>query len=285
MSAKMSKTMMGQIQDPILVVEDDQGIRTLLVAVLRRVGFQVEVVGNGRAALEALSRRRYAVVLMDLLMPGMNGYDLLKMLEETSPEFLSCTIVLTAASPAAIKSYDLDKRVFRVLRKPFDLEELLATVAACVLGRNTVSRDPLDALLGLRLASMAAHAKAGVVGMVGDSNDKLNLVWSFGYPADLLASFNPLPVTPSSPIGRAVLEQRPIWVHSLEETAQSFATLVPILREQKTGALAAVPITMAGSIVGCIGWSFEEPQAFAESQRGLLMQIAQEHGRTLALGS
>ena len=51
---------------------------------------------------------------------------------------------------------------------------------------------------------------------------------------DLLASFNPLPVTPSFPIGRAVLEQRPIWVHSLEETAQSFATFVPILREQKT---------------------------------------------------
>ena len=102
---------------------------------------------------------------------------------------------------------------------------------------------------------------------------------------DLLASFNPLPVTPSSPIGRAVLEQRPIWVHSLEETAQSFATFVPILREQKTSALAAVPITRAGSIVGCIGWSFEQPQAFAESQRGLLMQIAQEHSRTLALGS
>lgn len=271
--------------DSVLVVEDDQGIRTLLLAVLRRAGFQVDAVENGRAALESLSRQRYALVITDLLMPKVDGYDLLKTLEETAREFLSCAIVLTAASPTAIQSYQLDQRVFRVLRKPFDLEELLATVAACAdLGRKSVSRKPIDALLSLRLASSAAHAKAGVVGVIGHSSDKLDLIWSFGYPAGSLDSFNPLPVTQKYPIGLAVLEQRPVWLHSLEETAQTFSELLPILKEQSTSALAAVPITVDGAVAGCIAWSFAEPQAFEESQREMLVGIAQEHGRVLAAG-
>ena len=60
--------------DRVLVVDDERELRDLLGAMLRQEGYEVDVVGDGAEALEALRMRHYDVVLMDCQMPGVDGY-------------------------------------------------------------------------------------------------------------------------------------------------------------------------------------------------------------------
>lgn len=118
-----------KLEKRILVVDDDDAIRALLRTVLRRRGFVVDTARNGLEALEAMGERRYALVVLDMMMPQMNGYDLVAHLEEQS--FLSRprVLILTAGGPMRSIRSDL---VVGSLPKPFDIDVLLATVAGCL---------------------------------------------------------------------------------------------------------------------------------------------------------
>jgi CheY-like chemotaxis protein len=273
---------------PILVVEDDAGIRTLLSVVLQRAGFETHAVGSGREALDAIGQRAYGAALLDLFMPGLNGFDVLRDLQTTAPDFLSCIIVLSAVAPAAIRKEEVTERVFRVMSKPFELEDLVATMAACVNARieaPAVIATATDPFLGIRRASTEASATAGLVGMVDESRTNIELVWSFGYDAHSVAPYNPLPLTKDTPLGTAVLEQQPVWVGSLEQASSRYASIVPMMRDNTAQALAVAPIVANQLVVGCIGWSFREPQPFEERQRWLLLRIAREYATVLENGS
>jgi CheY-like chemotaxis protein len=89
-----------------------------------------EDVGDGVAALEHLARHEYGTVLLDLMMPGMDGFAVLRSLAETRPEFLGRVIVLTGGTPELIAR--VDANVFGVLRKPVVLRELLDAVHRCL---------------------------------------------------------------------------------------------------------------------------------------------------------
>jgi CheY-like chemotaxis protein len=114
----------------VLVVEDDAALRTLFLALLKRDGFEVECVDNGAEALDRLSRVRYSVVLLDLMMPVTSGFDVLRIFAEKRPELLGRTIVATGASERDLAKIDRDS-VYAVLRKPFDIHCLVSTIAAC----------------------------------------------------------------------------------------------------------------------------------------------------------
>lgn len=111
----------------ILVVDDDDAIRTLLLTVLRRRGFKVDTARNGSEAVDRCIRCRYALVLLDLMMPVMSGYELLDHLGPMENRPL--VIVLTAAPPPRQLSADL---VAGTLRKPFDIELLIDTMNGCL---------------------------------------------------------------------------------------------------------------------------------------------------------
>lgn len=113
----------------ILVVEDDEPIRALLFTILRRRGFRVDTACNGREATERLDRCNYSLVLLDLMMPVMSGYDFLETIENRDPMRRPLVIVLTAgALPRNLNP----KVVAGTVRKPFDIELLTDTVAACL---------------------------------------------------------------------------------------------------------------------------------------------------------
>ena len=113
----------------LLVVEDDDPIRALLFTILRRRGFRVDTAANGRDAIERLDRCHYALVLLDLMMPVMSGFEFLDALEQRGPAQRPLVLVLTAgALPRTLNP----AVVAGTVRKPFDLEMLIDTVAACL---------------------------------------------------------------------------------------------------------------------------------------------------------
>jgi CheY-like chemotaxis protein len=116
----------------ILVVDDDRGIRLLLVTYLRRQGFQLLEACNGREALTEMRAGNADVVLLDLMMPEVSGMDLLR--ERAADPSLQWIpiIVVPANNRRQVMADVLDMNVRAVLPKPFDLDTLLATVTQCL---------------------------------------------------------------------------------------------------------------------------------------------------------
>jgi DNA-binding response OmpR family regulator len=124
-----------RLEKRILVVDDDDAIRALLRTVLRRRGFVVDTARNGVDALEQIGARRYALIVLDLMMPLMSGYELVEQLETLSIMTRPRVLILSAAIQA--RPFDTSL-VVGTMHKPFDVELLLDTVAGCV-----TATDPL----------------------------------------------------------------------------------------------------------------------------------------------
>jgi CheY-like chemotaxis protein len=112
----------------ILVVDDDPGIRLLLMTYLRRRGFQVLDASNGREALERMRSAGPDLVIMDLMMPEVSGWDVLR--ERSGDPFLKRIpiIVVTANNVREARIDVAAQDVLHILAKPFDLDELLSRV-------------------------------------------------------------------------------------------------------------------------------------------------------------
>lgn len=113
-----------------LVVDDDPGLQGLFVTLLERNGFGVDSAPNGRIAFEYLKRGSYSVILLDLMMPDVNGLELLERLERDSPALLPRVIVMTGASQRVVDGVD-PTRIFGLIRKPFELDDLLHQTRSC----------------------------------------------------------------------------------------------------------------------------------------------------------
>jgi DNA-binding response OmpR family regulator len=113
----------------VLVVDDDMPLRGMLSSVLRRHGFQVYLAGDGDEAQRALVLHQPHVVLLDLMMPGVNGWDFLQMLQDTGFAGQVPVIVISAhlrKDPQAV----LQMGVKAILPKPFELDDLLEMIRA-----------------------------------------------------------------------------------------------------------------------------------------------------------
>jgi DNA-binding response OmpR family regulator len=127
----------------ILIVEDDPGIRELLHLALSRRKFSCEVSNNGQEAIDRLSNgETYDAILLDLMLPLVSGIEVIAYLKVARPESLGRVIVVTAASSATLKAFGDLSRIRKLLRKPFDLAELVAEVEGCAGGRSSKASRP-----------------------------------------------------------------------------------------------------------------------------------------------
>lgn len=115
----------------VLVVEDDPSIRRLVRMVLRRHGYRVEEASDGLEAVLKLGLSEYDVIVLDLMMPHLDGFTFLNTFAENEPERLKKVIVTSAASPVVIRERML-RTPFDVLPKPFDISTLVERVQACI---------------------------------------------------------------------------------------------------------------------------------------------------------
>lgn len=115
-------------QNKILVVDDDDAIRALVERVLKREKFEVESARDGFEAIEKLSRSDYATILLDLMMPRVDGHGVLRYLEDArKPDETPGVIVMTANLQGAADAIE-DRPQYRVLAKPFDIRQLISHV-------------------------------------------------------------------------------------------------------------------------------------------------------------
>ena len=119
-----------RLEKRILIVDDDDPIRALLMTVLRRRGFHADCARNGVEALELLASCRYSLVVLDLMMPRMNGYEVLDHIGMMPAATRPFVLVLTAG--LGLRSFDTSF-VVGTIQKPFDIELLVDTVAGCLL--------------------------------------------------------------------------------------------------------------------------------------------------------
>lgn len=126
----------------ILLVDDEEAISDNLSAFLERSGFQVSVATNGELALKAVQRNQPDIVIMDVLMPVMDGRQALRQLRKE--ENWIPVILLTQIGEATERAMALEEGADDYLNKPFNPHELVARIRA-VLRRAKRGHPPLSA--------------------------------------------------------------------------------------------------------------------------------------------
>lgn len=107
----------------ILVVDDDRAIRALVKILAARRGFVIDTATDGRDAWSLIGENVYDAVLLDLMMPNMNGFDLVDRLRRERPSLVPRIVIMTAFSRGG--KMPVVEGVHSILRKPFDIGELL----------------------------------------------------------------------------------------------------------------------------------------------------------------
>lgn len=115
----------------VLVVEDDDAIRRLLVASLRREAFAVDEAVNGAEALRLTAEYEYAVILLDLMLPLVDGFQFLDAFHRVSISRRSVVMVMTAFDDRVVGRLS-PGRVHAILRKPFDVPPLVEMIREVV---------------------------------------------------------------------------------------------------------------------------------------------------------
>lgn len=113
----------------ILVVDDRAAIRALIVRVLRRAQYDVAEAADGREALEKLRAARYDLVVLDLMMPVMDGHDFVRYLERHDDAGAPCVVIMSAAAEPVLSRVQ-SPRVHALIDR-FDLPALVAAVDQC----------------------------------------------------------------------------------------------------------------------------------------------------------
>src|SRR5271170_4478983 len=123
----------------ILVVEDDTNIRFGLVELLTSEGFAVETCTRGDVALAAVDQHRPSLIVLDVMLPGLSGYDLCKQLR--AQQYQGLILMLTAKGQEMDKVIGLELGADDYVTKPFGLREFTARVHA-LLRRDTADAVP-----------------------------------------------------------------------------------------------------------------------------------------------
>lgn len=141
----------------ILVIDDDVNVRRILSGALRNRSLHVDEASDGVDAIALLAENRYAVVLLDLLMPNVDGFGVLEAIDDgANPPIV---LVVSGADRRVLDQVD-SRKIHGIVKKPFDPVEIADIVTACteIRGRSAfetmayvtvMAGAPLIALLKL----------------------------------------------------------------------------------------------------------------------------------------
>src|SRR5688572_8129707 len=112
----------------ILVVDDDSSNRLLLEELLRAQGYEVITAADGQQALDTVVRHPPDLVLCDVMMPVLNGFDVCRLLKDRPETELTPVVLVTALMATADRVRGIEAGADDFLNKPYDHSELLARV-------------------------------------------------------------------------------------------------------------------------------------------------------------
>ncbi len=135
-------------REKILVVEDEEDIQELIRYNLAKEGYQLKVVDSGEAAMVAVRNERPQLMLLDLMLPEMNGLELCKWLKNNSQTANLPIVMLTARSEESDIVVGLELGADDYVTKPFSPKVLVARVRAC-LRRKRKEAPPEEAFIQL----------------------------------------------------------------------------------------------------------------------------------------
>lgn len=116
----------------ILVVDDEDALRTVLSSELEGEGYKVAAAADGAEAISILKNQIFDLILLDIKMPNVDGFEVLKFVKETNPETKVIMLTGFADLKNAIESKKLGAEDF--VSKPYDLVDLLTTVERVLSG-------------------------------------------------------------------------------------------------------------------------------------------------------
>jgi DNA-binding response OmpR family regulator len=189
-------------ENRLLIIDDDARLAEMLVEYLAPEGIELTVVPTGIQGLRSAQRENYDLIILDVMLPGLSGFDLLKQLRESGSK--TPVLMLTARGDDVDRIVGLELGADDYVAKPFNPRELVARVKA-VLRRAQPAERPREAItlgnlridpgrrevtVGDRQVTLRAKefdlllTFAQNVGMVLDRERLLNLVWGFDYLGD-----------------------------------------------------------------------------------------------------
>lgn len=200
----------------VLVVEDDPGIRSTLDQLLRFEGYRVVLAADGQQALDLLDRQRPDLAVVDVVMPGLDGLALCRLLRRRGDRLP--LLVLTARHQVGDRVAGLDAGADDYLSKPFATEELLARIRA-LLRRTAPATDDADQLtiedLTLDPATRRAHRGGRPLELTKTEFDVLELLLSH----------------PGMVLTRTQIYER-IWGFDFDTTSRSLDVYIGYLRRK-----------------------------------------------------
>lgn len=113
----------------VLIADDEEAIRTLVSRMLKRAGFEPHEATDGQHAIEQLDARPFDALVLDLMMPRVDGFGVVEHLIDTQPAMMEKTVVMTAFPKTAAK--ERLHHLCCILSKPFDMNELIGLVRDC----------------------------------------------------------------------------------------------------------------------------------------------------------
>ncbi len=114
----------------VLLIDDNEATTTLITAILHKE-FDVDVAADGTDALEKLRTKNYRAIVLDLLMPQLDGYGVLDFLRNNHPEVLKSVLVVSAALSRKEMARVREYHVCEIISKPFEVDHLIGAVRRC----------------------------------------------------------------------------------------------------------------------------------------------------------
>lgn len=168
------------MKEKILVIEDEQRIADAIVYSLKREGYITEVVHQGDEAIQSFQEFGPDAIILDVMLPGMDGYEILKKLQDKGRVGV---IMLTAKEDIVNKILGLELGADDYMTKPFDMRELLARLKSLLrrMQKVEVTEDHADISLRgieLQVSHRTAHAGGVLLDLTPKEYDLLKLLVS-----------------------------------------------------------------------------------------------------------
>jgi two-component system OmpR family response regulator len=137
--------------DKILVVEDDANLRETLKYNLRKDGYATVTASDGEQALEAARREKPQLIILDIMLPGLNGFEVCRIMRK---EMTAPILMLTAKADETDKIVGLEIGADDYVTKPFSMRELLARVRAMLRRAKMAAAPPAGESVSLKIGSL-----------------------------------------------------------------------------------------------------------------------------------